>query len=102
MTYQIRSLRAECFSKSIEANKDDLRKTWKILKQAMGRYVKLPRLIISDLMIISFSDRLKISDPFNEHFVSLGERLAEEIPECVIYFRRLLIKDQEKQCITRF
>ena len=33
VTYKIRSLRAEYFSKSIEANKDDLRKTWKILKE---------------------------------------------------------------------
>ena len=32
VTYKIRSLRAEYFSKSIETNKDDLRKTWKILK----------------------------------------------------------------------
>ena len=30
VTYKIRSLRAEYFSKSIETNKDDLRKTWKI------------------------------------------------------------------------
>ena len=27
------------------------------------------------------SDKLKISEAFNEHFVSLGERLAEEIPD---------------------
>ena len=82
VTYKIKSLRAEYFSKSIETNKDDLRKTWKILKQAMGRDVKatsIDHVKLGDDDIIS--DKLKISEAFNEHFVSLGERLAEEIPE---------------------
>ena len=82
VTYKIRSLRAEYFSKSIETNKDDLRKTCKILKQAMGRDVKatsIDHVKLGDDDIIS--DKLKISEAFNEHFVSLGERLAEEIPE---------------------
>ena len=82
VTYKIRYLRAEHFSKSIETNKDDLRKTWKILKQAMGRDVKatsIDHVKLGDDDIIS--DKLKISEAFNEHFVFLGERLAEEIPE---------------------
>ena len=82
VTYKIRPLRAEYFSKSIETNKDDLRKTWKTLKQAMGRDVKatsIDHVKLGDDDIIS--DKLKISEAFNEHFVSLGERLAEEIPE---------------------
>ena len=82
VTYKIRSLRGEYFSKSIETNKNDLRKTWKILKQAIGRDVKatsIDHVKLGDDEIIS--DKLKISEAFNEHFVSLGERLAEEIPE---------------------
>ena len=67
------------FSKSIEANKDDLRKTWKILKQAMGRNVKATAIDDQvkrddDDMIF---DKLKISKAFSEHFVSLGESLPK-------------------------
>ena len=85
VTYKIKSLRAEYFSESIETNKDDLRKTWKILKQAMGRDVKatsIDKVKLGDDDIIS--DKLKISEAFNEHFVSLGEKLAEEIPESAV------------------
>ena len=41
--YRIRKLRADYYSKTIEQNKGDIRKIWKVLKQALNKDVKVTK-----------------------------------------------------------
>ena len=42
--YRIRKLRADYYSKTMEQNKGNLRKTWKVLKQALNKDVKVTKI----------------------------------------------------------
>ena len=77
--YRIRNLRACYYRDKIEENKGDIKETWKILKQAIKKDSKG-----SDIEILKVNDRKvkgndEIAELFNEHFVSIGEKLAKEI-----------------------
>ena len=79
VTYTIRKLRAEYYSKTLKKNEGDLKKTWIILKQAMckdTKTTKIDHININDTII---NDKQKISEELNDHFVSNGEKLANEI-----------------------
>ena len=54
--------------------------TWKILRKAMNKEAKQ-----SDIETILFdneevNDKQEISERFNDHFVTIGEELAKDIP----------------------
>ena len=78
VTYKIRSLRAEYFSKSIETNKDDLRKTWEILKQAMGRDVKATSI---DHVKRGDDDIISDNSKFPRHLMSTLSLLVKGLPK---------------------
>ena len=74
-------LQKNYYSKKIEENKDNLKGTWKILKQAMGQESKsntIEKVIHKGCEI---SDKKEIANFCNEHFVSVGKRLAVNIPD---------------------
>ena len=65
----------------------------------MGRDVKatsIDHVQLDDSEI--FSEKLKISEAFNEHFVSLGEKLAKEITKSAFTSGDYLSKTKKKQC----
>ena len=69
------------YSKKIAENNDNLKGTWKILKQAMGQESKsstIEKVIHKGREI---SDKKEIANIYNEHFVSVGKRLAVNIPD---------------------
>ena len=78
--YRIRNLPASYYKDKVEENKGDIiTGTWKILKQAINKDSKG-----SDIEMLKVNDRNvkgndEIAKPFNEHFVSIGEKLAKEI-----------------------
>ena len=79
MTYTVRKLRTEYYSKTLKKNEGDLKKTWKIFMQAMckdNKTTKIDHININDTII---NDKQKISEALNDHFVSIGEKLANEI-----------------------
>ena len=66
-------MRAEYYSKNLKRNEGDLKKTWKILKQAMckdTKTTKIDHININDTII---NDKQKISEALNAYFVSIGE-----------------------------
>ena len=78
--YRIRNLPASYYRDKVEENKGDIiTGTWKILKQAINKDSKG-----SDIEMLKVNDRKvnendEIAELFNEHFVSIGEKLAKEI-----------------------
>ena len=78
----LRKLRSDYYSKQIGENSGDVKRTWKILKQAMNKESKTVTInkIVSDNHEIT--DKALISDAFNEHFSSVAERLAVSIDPC--------------------
>ena len=82
VTYMLRKLRSNYYSKQIEENSGNMKRTWKILKQAMNKESKTVTIdkIVSDNHEIT--DKALISEAFNEHFSSVAERLADSIDPC--------------------
>ena len=74
-------LQKNYYSKKIEENKDNLKGTWKILKQAMGQESKSSTIEKVIHKGYEISDKKEIANFCNEHFVSVGKRLAVNIPD---------------------
>ena len=64
-----------------DAHKNDLKGTWKVLKHAMGQRSKTTNVDKIKEKGCQYIDNKEIADICNKHFVSIGERLAEGIPD---------------------
>ena len=76
----IRLEKRRYFVNRLELSKNDMQKTWKIIKQAMNLNKNKPNItrIRQDNVIVD--DPGNISNIFNEYFSSIGENLAQNIP----------------------
>ena len=85
MVYPLRNLRRDYYARKIEENKGNLKNTWKILKHPKN--VSLDK-ISKDGKII---DPIDIAEYCNDHFASIGQRLAANIKNThpLILLRRL-------------
>ena len=80
VNYKLALLRKNYYSKKIEENKGNLRNTWKILKQAMrqGNKTNTPdKIFYNNQEISEDNEKAKVC---NEHFIAVGQKLAEDIP----------------------
>ena len=78
MTYKIRQARSE-YSRRVNENQGDVKGTWKVLKQAINKGPKM-----ADISTVNYdselvTDKNKIIEVFNDHFVGVGEKLAKDI-----------------------
>ena len=64
------------FANKIEQHKDDLKTTRKILNSAIGKTTGIENINFNGLEV---TDKEIIAEKCNEHFVSIGDRLAKEI-----------------------
>ena len=87
MVNTIRDLRKKYYCKKIEENKDDMKGTWKMLKQAMNKGNNATTCIDSIVHENqTITDKKLMSRIFNDHFVHIfndhiGETLANKIVE---------------------
>ena len=79
MTYGIRKLRSNYYSKTIKESSGDFRSTWKILKEITNNANKSTSINEVNIDGKVVSDGKGISDALNDHFVSTGNKLAGEI-----------------------
>ena len=72
----MRKLRSEYYSKKIAENQGNIKATWKVLKEVMKTDPKQSyfNVIFGNKEDITVEQ--KISKRFNDHFISLGEKLA--------------------------
>ena len=80
VNYKLFTLGNNYYSDKIEKNKGNLKGTWKIPKEAIGqgnKSVSINKIVSNGSNV---SDNGDIARVFNQHFVSVGRRLAEKIP----------------------
>ena len=79
MTYKIRQARSHYYSRRINENQGDIKGAWKVLKQAINKGPKM-----ADISTVNYdselvTDKNKIPEVFNDHFVGVGEKFAKDI-----------------------
>ena len=78
----LRKLRKNYYANRIQINEGNLKNIWKVLKEAIGQNDKtcsVDKIVIDDT---NQTDKAKITDVFNNHFVSIGEKIANSIEGC--------------------
>lgn len=68
------------YDNQFKQNKDDLKKTWKIINEVINKSKnkdKLPKIFSNKDRLLS--DRKEIADSFNDYFINVGKTLAEKI-----------------------
>ena len=73
------SSRKNYYTNKIEQHKDNMKNTWKILKHAIGRTHKTVGIDKVSMEGIEITDKKQIAERCNEHFVSVGQKLASDI-----------------------
>ena len=80
-TEKIRSRKSEYFKSTIEENKGNSSILWKKLKDVLPNKQKMiPKSIVTNDGKI-FDDLTDIADAFNEHFSTIGSRMASNAPQ---------------------
>ena len=75
-----RVMKRNYYSQQISENKNNIRKTWNILKQALGKQTKksnFPNVFSVDNKLIS--DKQEIADSFNKYFSTIGKITGEQV-----------------------
>ena len=76
----IRSAKQLHYKLELEKNKNDLKKTWQILKDAIrmkkDKSLSIQEINYNDVII---NDDEKIADKFNEHFTTIADKITDDI-----------------------
>ena len=80
VNYTLKQTEENYYTNKIEENKDNLKKTWQILREAMGQGRKMSPVDKVIVDGITVTDKEQIPDIFNDHFVSVGSKIADNIP----------------------
>ena len=80
MNYTLKQLRKNYYTNKIEEKKDNLKKTWQVMREAMGQGRKIPSVDKVIVDGITVTDKEQIPDIFNYHFVSVSSKTADNIP----------------------
>ena len=75
----LNKLRTEYCTKKLNETKGDMKKSWKVMKHAMNQDTKsnsVDRILSQDEVITGPTN---LAEAFNEHFASIGKRLAKTV-----------------------
>ena len=77
----IREARTNFFNESIKKHSGNLKETWKVINRSLGRNCKVT--VINELVYEGkdFTEKQDIAEQMNNHFCSLGSKLASGIPD---------------------
>ena len=81
LTKLLRSAKRTYFSKRLESCKNDMKNTWKVIKEAMNstnNKSTIDKIKSNDTLI---DDPVSISNIFNSYFSQIGNNLASKIPQ---------------------
>ena len=83
-----RAMKIKYFRNSLEENKHNIKKTWSILKQAIGKLnnkSSFPHtFLVNDIPI---TDKLQAAEGFNTYFSKIGEQTSESVRQSNKSFR---------------
>ena len=93
VTYTIRKLRAEHYSKTLKKNEGDLKETWKILKQTMCTDTKTIKIDHINIYDTTINDKQKISEALNDHLFQFEKSSQtkfnrQKIHQSIIYLKQ--------------
>ena len=80
ITHKAKKLRSEYHSAKIAENQGDIKATWKVLKEVMKMESKQSNFSVISGNKEDITDEQEISEMFDDHFFSLGGKLASDIP----------------------
>ena len=84
ITAQVKNAQINYQSNELDIVKDDISKTWNVLKMILGlnsrSNITNLTLVMNDEVI---SDNLKIANAFNDYFVSIGAELSKNITSTI-------------------
>jgi len=85
------------YSEQIQTHKNDTKKTWKILKEIIGKkknsnHSSLPSVFTQDKQV--YCDEFDIVQGFNKYFSTVGSNLASSIPQTNNSFESYICKSQ--------
>ena len=72
------------FSENLDANKSDPRKTWRLINELQSRQSKSTKVSQVKTGNQVFTSPGDIAEAFNNHFTSIGQSPAQEIPSLEI------------------
>ena len=77
----VREARTNFFNESIKKHSGNLKETWKVINSSLGRNCKVT--VINELVYEGkdFTEKQDIAEQKNNHFCSLGSKLASGIPD---------------------
>ena len=73
------SIRKSYYTNKIEQHKDDIKNTWEILKHTIGRTRKTVGIGKVNMESTEITDKKQIAERCNEHFILIGQKLANDI-----------------------
>ena len=79
VSHTLYKLRKSYYTNKIEQHKDDLKNTWKVLKQAIGHTSKSTHIEKIDDGVEVITTNAEIAEACNMHFFSIGEKISWEI-----------------------
>ena len=79
VNHRLYIFRKNYYTSKIEQHKYDLKNTWKVLKDAVGKTHKTIEIEKISFEGKEFTDKKQITELCNEHFVSVGDKLAQSI-----------------------
>ena len=79
VNHELYKARKDYYTSQIEKHEDSLKDTWKIIKHAIGQSSKGTQIDKISCNGEVTTDKAKISEVLNEHFVTIGERLAKQV-----------------------
>jgi len=83
-----RAMKIKYFRDSLEENKNNIKKTWVILKQAIGKINNKSSLPLSFLINdIPVTDKLQAAEGFNSYFSQIGIQTSHSVPPSNKSFR---------------
>ena len=80
----VKKAKRKYFSENLDANKSDPRKTWRLINELQSRQSKSTKVSQVKTGNQVFTSPGDIAEAFNNHFTSIGQSPAKEIPRLEI------------------
>ena len=77
------------YPRKIKLFENDIRNTWKIMKEIIGKNKRNNKTLLKHLIVdkIEIHDAKSIAERFNKCFINIGLNLAHKVPQCDLTFK---------------
>ena len=72
------------FQNKLHNNQGDLKKTWRTINELINKSKKENTVLEVRIDSVEITDPINISNAFNKHFVEMGDKLSNDIPQSIV------------------